>query len=418
MIKFVVQFLILFFFWWGNKRAKGEWLTPSGFLIGIYVICSLMGVFDLWVEHDLFTQPYSNSYWVPMLQFVSFLLLFLLPFRQFNESNINQIVLPSRDFLNIFSSIIIFLSFFSIAFYGASVNNIFSMSDLGDARNTMGSDNLYFEAGLLATIGSVAASNYVFAIALFFIYKIIGNSKTRCALLLISSFSEPIQVLAFVGRDGIVFWIFTFVMCFLFFRPYLPVESRKRTVRLLLKASLVMFIPFFLISTARFSNSNIGTGGSIISYLGHAFIQGPLFFGIENKPYLHGAGFPLFFEWTGIARPQTDSLITIGDWISWRFSTFVVGLYQNLSLVGLIIVCISMYAVFMATIGRVKTKFNLGHFTLYLLYFQIFSQGVFYFKQYTRGGNLFIVSTLVFSIVFAYIVNNSPKQIVLKKEKV
>ena len=415
MIKFVVQFLILFLFWWDNKRAKGGWSTPSGFLIGIYVICSLLGVFDLWVESNLFTQPYSSSYWIPMLQFVSFILLFLLPFRQFNESNIKQIVLPSREFLNIFSNIIIVLSFLSIAFYGTSVVNIFSMSDLGYARDTMGEENLYFEAGLLATIGSVAASNYVFAIALFFIYKIIGNSKTRCALLLISSFSEPVQVLAFVGRDGIVFWIFTFVMCFLFFRPYLPVETRKRTVRLVLKAGLVMFIPFFLISTARFSKSDIGTVGSVISYLGHAFIQGPLFFGIENKPNSYGAGFPLFYELTGYTRPHTDSLITIGDWISWRFSTFVVSLYQNISLVGLIIVCFSMYVVFMSTIGRVKSKINLGHFTLYLLYFQIISQGVFYFKQYTRGGNLFIITTILLSIVFANVVKNSKKPIVLKK---
>ena len=415
MFKYTVQFFILFLLWRGNSKAKGSWFTSSGFLIGIYALCSLMGVLDLWVEKDFYSQPYSSSYWLPMLTFDLFILLFLLPFRIFNESSIKQINLPSRSFLDVFSTIIIILSFFSIAVYAPSVRNIFAMSDLGDARNMMGGDSLYFEAGLAATIGSVAAANYVFAIVLYFIYKIIGNSKTRCVLLLLSSLSEPIQVLSFVGRDGIVFWVFTFLFCYLFFRPFLPKTSRKGVLWMVAFAGVLFVIPFLLITISRFGESNIGTNGSIISYLGHAFIQGPLFFGIEDKPFSHGACFPLYYSITGVTKPYSNGIPIIGDWISWRFSTFVVSLYADLGQGGLVAVCMAMFFLFIVTFGRTKNKFHLGHLSLYLLYFQIISQGVFYFKQYTRGGNLFIITTIFLSILFSIITNNTSAPTVLTK---
>ena len=278
MFKYCIQFLIILLLWQNNNKAKKSRLTSSSVLIGIYVVCSFMGVVELHLGD--YTQPYNSNYWLPMLGFDLFILVYLLPFRQFDETQIKCLVLPNRKLLNVFSNIVILFSLFSIIYYAGAVRNIFSMGNLKDLRDA---HEVYFEVGILSTIGSVSAANYVFAIVLYFIYSIIGDSEKRCKLLLLSSISEPIHVLSFVGRDGIVFWLFTFIFCYAFFRPYMDYDSNRKALKPIIILGSVILFPFIIISISRFGE-NSGTGASIISYMGHAFLQGPLFFGIENKP--------------------------------------------------------------------------------------------------------------------------------------
>lgn len=415
MIKFVFQFLFLLLLWNSNRKAKGEWLTSSGVLIGIYAICSFCGIFALIL--DDFSQPYEDRYWLPMLEFDLFLLLFLLPFRLFRESSIKQLLLPNKNILDIFSTIIIILSFYSIIFFSSSVRGIFMMADLSDARNAMvAGEDFYFETGIYATIASVSAANYVFAIGLFFIYQIIGGSKLRSTLLLIASLSEPVHILAFVGRDGIVFWIFTFLFCYAFFRPYLPRVNSKKIIRSFVLIGMIMLVPFLLISVSRFGDKSGGTGGSFVSYLGQGFVQGPVYFGLENKPLTPGSGFPLFRQLLGLPEYSSDGPVVIGDWISYRFSTFIVSLYQSLNIWGLVILLFFIYILVSISFGRAKGKITFSQFIIYLLYSQVVGQGVFYFRHYTRGGNLFILSTLALTLFFT-LTQNSNKQIVVEKNE-
>ena len=133
MFKYIIQFAIFFILLWNNKKAKKSWFTSSGVLLGIYALCSLMGVFEL--QRGDYYQPYDDYYWWPMMEFDLFLFAFLIPFRQFNECAIKNLRLPNIQFLNAFSTIIIILSFYSILFFAGSVRNIFSMADLNLARN-------------------------------------------------------------------------------------------------------------------------------------------------------------------------------------------------------------------------------------------------------------------------------------------
>lgn len=414
MFKFVVQFLFLLILLLRNRKAKGGWLTPSGVLIMIYAVCSLMGIIVVWSGE--YRSPLRSYYWTPMLVFDLFILLYLLPFRRFNEMRINMLRLPSRQFLDIFSTIIIILSFYAIIYYASTVRFIFSLGDLGAARDIRYLEGEFVETGLFNTIASVSSANYVFAIVLYFIYKTFDNSKTRCRLLFISSFSNAIHVLSFVGRDGIVFWLFTFVFCWAFFSPYLQIDTRKKIRKIFTIGGAVLFIPFFMISISRFAGSTEiatgGTTGSIISYMGQSFVQGPLFFGLDSKPIDPGASFPLlqrFFD----ANPNAGRMI-LGEWVSWKFSTFIVSLYISLDLWGLIAFTFIMLTLFAIIFRRLNSVINLGQYTIYLLYFQIISQGVFYFCHYTRGGNLFILTTLVLSIIFS-MASKQRDSLVLKK---
>lgn len=407
MIKFVFQFLILFFFWRDNANSKKKWLSPSSFLIGIYLLSSFCAIWTIGVEN--YTQVLSSDYLFPMLFFDLFILLFLLPYRLFHEERIAAIRLPNQSVLDIFSSFLIILSFYAIFYYVSTVISIFTLSDLGAARNAIYGEQgeTYVDSGVGQTIASVSASFYSICLVLYFIYKIKGKHKTRCTLLLISSLSYPIQIMAWVGRDGVVFWIFSFVFLFLLFKPYMETPEVKSIIKVFSIGAVVLMIPFVAISISRFSTSDMGTNGSIISYMGQGMVNGPYYFGLDDKVYTNGVGFPLYFELTGQKMPTGQGNQMVGEWATWNFSTFVVSLYRNLHLVGLIIFCIMMYLISIMSFGSKKRVLPFHDLFIYLLFFEIISQGVFYFRQGARGGNLYIVMCFFLALIFKFIESNS-----------
>lgn len=401
MLKFVVQLLLVYYYTRNNARRKHSWASPSSFLLLIYLLAALLSIPTLYIED--YTQPFESRYWVPVIQFLFFLFCFIHPFCQFNEAALEKIILPSKKILDIFSTFIIVISFFSIFHFSVTVSEIFRLESLEDARNALYEGELYVESGILTTIASVGASMYVFALMLFFVYRILGKSKRRSVLLLIASISEPLHVLSFVGRDGVVFWLFSFIFLYCFFKPFLSDKQTRNIQRQFIIGSLFLLIPFIAISISRFDDSSAGTEGSLISYMGQSFVNGPLFMGIEDKPFKNGACFPLFFEITGMEMVEEEAyekLVQIGEWRSWTFGTFITSLYMYIGFKGMAFICISMFIIF-KTVFRGKNKvLKYGQLFIYILYFQIFSQGVFYFRQGTRGANLFIV--LCFLLYFAF----------------
>ena len=416
MFKFVLQLFIIALFWFINAKSKRTFLSPSSFLIGIYMVSAAFGIATLYVVD--YTEPYYSRYWLPMLVFDLFIILFLYPFKYFNETRISFIKLPRIDILDTISAIIIVLSFYAIFFYFSTISAIFSMDSLKEAREMRYDEGEFFETGIMNTIASVSSSLYVFAIMFFFIYSVIGGHLKRRILLLIASSSEPIHVLAFVGRDGIVFWLFSFVFLYLFFKPFLAETVLKSIRKLFIVVSIIAMIPFALISISRFGEGDNYLYSETIRYIGESFINGPLYFGLNPPPTNIGRQFPLFYELIGSKLPDKPDLIQIGDWASFHFSTFVVSLYQSLDLEGLIILCFFMAVFFYLFIGKIKTRLFAHTLILYMLYFQILSQGVFYFRQCTRGGNLFILLCLIFSLLLCVIEHDEKAVVLINNKKV
>lgn len=401
MLKLIVQFLIIFFFWKSNSKKKGSMWVPSSFLIGLYLISSFLGIFVVGIEG--FYDILSPSYWIPMLTFDLCVIAFLFPFKLFDEASVNEIKLPSLSILNAFSTALIILSAYAIFYYASTVNFIFALSSLGEARDALYAGEEYVESGIMNTIASVSASLYVFDILLFFVYCTIPGSSKRRALLLLASVSEPLHIMSYVGRDGVVFWIFSFVFLYLIFRPYIDNKIKKSIRKYFIIGATVLLIPFVLISISRFDSSSTGTAGSLVSYMGMGFVNGPLFYGLDNKFLTHGYGFPLYFELFNVKGPTPVGMVQVGDWKSWNFSTFVVSFYRNFGPYGLAVSCFLMFVVFYSIFKRKLYRMDFSKLFIYILYFQIFSQGVFYFKQYTRGGNLFIVICFIFYFVFKFL---------------
>lgn len=400
MSKYIFQFLILLWFWYGNAKNKGTYFCSSSVIIGIYLVSAFCSLFcpDI-MEME---EPLNEMYWIPMLQFLSCIILLLLPFRAFNEEKTNVIILPDRTLLQSFTFVIIILSLFSIAYYSGTAFSLLLGGNLGEARIDMTQGTLYVEEGLMNTIASVSSSLYIFALLLYFIHKAIGSKKAICALLLLSSFSNTIAVLCYVGRDGAVFWIFSYLYFLFFFKNFLPKDEKKKMMKRFCVIISILLIPFVLISLARFSLSDMGTNGSFISYLGQGFINGPLFFGIENPPIVIGQAFPLYYEITGIKPPMGLGLLEYGDWKSWYFSTIVISLIRSLSFYGFFIVLFIYILIFYNTFKRGLYSIDFYKLFILILFFQVISEGVFYFRESNRGGNLFMILALFLAIFFKH----------------
>lgn len=413
MEKVIIAFIVFLLFAKANAHRKQSWLTPSSFLILIYVFSLFMSI--LHISMNDMRLVLQDKYWGAALFMTIMLLVFIWPFTRFNEEKIETIKLPNMMILNFFSSFIIVVSFYSILYYIPTVINLLK-GDLGTLRNALYAGELYVETGLFNTIASTSASLYVFAILLFFVYLSIGGHKNRLILLFIASLSEPIHVLTYIGRDGVVFWIFSFVFLFLLFKPYLHRMTVKTITKRMLVMGGVLLIPFMLITVGRFED-NLGVGNSIVSYLGQPFVEGTLYFGINNPPVSPGQSFPLYYEIIGQKMPEGLDRWEMGGTVSWVFGTFLKSLYQSLgNYFNLILCSLIIGGLFVLIFGKNYKALSFSKIFVYILYFQILSQGVFYFRQYTRGGNLFIILCFFFAFIFSLVQDKNNVKLTRVKE--
>lgn len=410
MGKVIFAILSMFLILYINKRVKRSWVLPSSFLVFIYLFSTICAFFDL--KYNNVTLILDVTYVIPAIAFVGFVLAFLYPYCSFREDKIQFFILPNKKILNIFSAIIIVLSLYAIIFFGLGVNNVFSYGDLNAARNDRYAyDISHVEIGLFYTVASVSASFYVIAILLFFIYTAIGGCRKRCILLFISSLSEPLHILTSVGRDGIVFWLFSFLFLFFLFLKFLTIKEVRYIRKMFFYASVIALIPFVLITINRFQ-SNVT--GAIISYMGQSFKNFCYYLGIEDRPVSYGVAFPLYYEITGKAKPVVEQW-SAGGTYSTAFATFIRSFFVNFGLGGTLVVCFFMGVIFKLIMKTKRTQMPFYCLFIYILFFQIYSQGVFYFRQYTRGGNLFIALCFLFYFLFQYLQKRESTPLLLSK---
>lgn len=395
-----------------NAKVKHTWKTPSSFLVMLYLLSIICAIIDINIGFD---KPYilDDKYWSSAILFVLLLGAFIIPYISFREDLIEHFEFPNMRFLNIASSILIVLSIAAIIYYIPSIQAVFSYGNLSDARDDRYSNDISFvETGLSYTFFSVISSFFIFCLLFFFVYYIIGGHKKRCALLLIASFSETFHVLTEVGRDGIVFWFFTFIFFFLLFRNYME-EKKLKPIKIYFSIAIALIsIPFVLISFSRFSESVFA---GLVSYMGQQFKHFCYYVSMDNPPSSSGYIFPLFWEVLGLDRPDPAKFY-YETTDSGAFGTFMRSFIENITLFGTIIACMVMGLFYIITVGKKRKTMSFNSLLVYILFFEIYGQGVFYFRHYTRGGNLFIVLCIIGYFLFK-VYRNRKDSVVLTRVK-
>jgi oligosaccharide repeat unit polymerase len=407
MFKFILITFILFIWMSHTYKRKLHFASPSLFLLFLYFLSVSLSLPHVFVNNE--HQSLDSSYFNAALVFIFLLFLFLFPFIKIKESEIKTIILPNNKALYLFSIVIVLLSLFSILYFLPIVINVFMFGDLNVARLQVTQGEGFRSESIVNTIASVSASFYIIAIFLFFIYRAKGTNKTLSIFLLMSSLSYVLNVFAFVGRDGVVFWVFSFIGAYGIFHRFLPHTDKKKIKRVLLYFFITAIPLFMAITYDRFSENPIY---GILSYAGQPFPNFCLAFNADY-PVSNGASFPLFRELLGMPIVESER-VEYGGTYSWVFGTFLKSFITNLDLVGTIMLGIFMGVILLIAFKNTNNRFYFHQLFLYFLYFQVYSQGLFYFRQYTRGGNLYIIVSFLFFFFFQFLNRHERNPIILK----
>ncbi|MGA2531666.1 MAG: O-antigen polymerase [Candidatus Aminicenantales bacterium] len=342
---------------------------------------------------------------------LSFIILFL-GFSGFKDNRFSAIKLDNIYLFRVLENILIIGGFLAIGFFLPFAWRALTGDIEQNRIQIVYQQELLGRWGIINSIFSLLANLFILAQVCSFINLMPRNGKRniiRAYLLLFSSFSYVVYILAYVGRDGVIFWIMSFVFCFIFFKDFLIKNDLRRIKRLFIYILPALAIPFILISVARFSERVGGVGWNIVNYGGQQLKNFNDSYPID-APILYGRwGFPVFIkivESTGFGvkvgpEPVERSYYYLNYGVDpWTFNTFIGSLIGDFGKIGtLVFLCL------LSLISRSITKevsatgiFRLSKIVLFILVYQIVYWGVFYFRMYS--ANYYVLFLILLFISF------------------
>lgn len=307
---------------------------------------------------------------------------------------------------------LIALQAFSIAF--------FLPFALGSLQGDAGANRLELSStidvlgsyGLTNTIAGMGAHLFAVSLVMAFIRlcqpRGEGYSLPRAAMLVFASLSYVIYILAYVGRDGSIYWLMTAMLVFIIFYGQIPAQLRRRIVVLGAFMGGLVLLPIVVITIGRFANSETGLGGGIWEYFGaqidnfsdYSSIERPVTYGAMNFPLIKGTicsilGTIRCENWEDVKPFIFDQYLYQGM-APWLFGTYISDFVADFDYTGTVV----LLAVFglishWACIGRDSNRrMSLSRILFIILLFLTPYWGVFYF----RFGiiNSFLLVNLVF----------------------
>lgn len=405
---FVIGMLLYFMFSFGGRRSGGAELAKLLWWVylGLGLSATFIGLTD--VLRPVFAPNYASTLFLLLC-----ICLCISGFQRFRADHLTSVVGSFRS-QTLIENFLIALQFGAIVFFLP-----FAVSSLtGDANENRlelaSKAELLGSYGLLNTAAGAASQLFSSSLVMAFIRLsqpvLRRGSYGRAMLLMLASLSYVIYILAYVGRDGIVYWLMTILMVFLVFKPHLPARARGFVLMFGSGVLAIMLIPFAAITVARFSGTDHGSVWSILDYFGtqiqtfsdYSTLDRPLTLGAMNFPKLVGsacyvAGFDCP-SWDDIRWIIFDQYLDQGK-EPWLFGTFVSDFVGDFGYWGTLL----LIAVFSALSHRLCSKsakgqsMTLPRLLLILFMFLVPYWGVFFFRFSIVNG--YIVVNLAFILI-------------------
>lgn len=323
--------------------------------------------------------------------------------RSFSAGNVNII----ENFL-IVSQMLAILFFLPFALSALSGDANANRLELSSTMERLAS------FGFLNTIAGAASQLFTFSIALAFL-RIIRKEEGRrnlskVVMLWLASLSYVIYILAYVGRDGVIYWIMNFILIYVLFSESLDKKSKKRIVTAFSLSAFIIGTPFMAITVARFFDAQQGGalsffeyfGAQIINFSDYSSIDRPLTYGLQNFPLFVNAGCVALDlscnSWIDVKDSIFDEYLQQGK-APWVFGTFVSDFVADFGTAGMLMI-MCLFALICTRVGKINTnngRTSLGRFFLILFLFLVPYWGVFYFRFGIING--FIIVNLLFVLV-------------------
>lgn len=403
MVGAIIFFLSFLFLTVRLYKKKG--ISSSFFIYFLYTLSGASALILL-LFYDYGKNPSIGDYNSGIIFLLIALVLFLYPFYNINDYDIHFIKIPHDSILTPIIWGATLLSLFSLIYFIPIAYTMLSvgLNNIDSVRQTVAlGENPFISDTIYNTIAGTGSYLYVLQICFFFIEIIRKKKITKYSvLILISSFSYPMFVLAYLGRDGVLFWAFSFISFFLLFYKYIPASINRNLIKMFVRISIPFACVFIVITIGRFAigNDEKGFTYAIFNYLG----QGPINFaelydtGIKKWGY----GQNMFSLISSEDASSEVYAMKIGEYglVPWVFRTFVNSIYLDFGAPLTIVIALVLIVFYKITYTKSKRANALSFpvMILYILFYTIYSQGLFYFRHYNRVGNLFILLMLFFAL--------------------
>lgn len=395
----IIAYLIFFVILYG--KCKMRFNSPVlNFVLLFYVAAACCGVMMHFYGTNTPCTLFSFLYQTLIFFF------FLKPIITYGKHEYHRkfILISDSCFYKI-SYILIGLQVFSIVFYASYDVSLLMRGDFMQIRSEMltsGEDAL--GASLSRTIACSSSYFYCYNILLFF-YSLAFRQDKKCLLILlvISSTSRIFHAFSYMGRDGLLFWILSFLFSFFVFKPYLNKKAKR-----LIRKVFYIFGTFAIaligaISFSRFGESDEGLFWSLVSYLGQPIDN---FASMFHSKYAEwkglGALFPLLF---GVETTSASDLLKSVDSFEAKygfknnvFFSFVGNMYMAIGPFFSVIFSYLYCKYFSMKLDRCYTSMSV--LVILMIASQIVVQNYFYWAYYLRVANLLLFSTPLFVLYF------------------
>lgn len=385
----------------------------------LYLFLAVSGTFI--AVTDVLRPVYDPNYWSTLFLLLC-ILMCISGFAGFRDKDVAQVFQSIRGQKAI-ENFLIAAQFIAIAFFipfalsslsgDANENRL----QLADKMEVLGS------FGLLNTFCGAASQLFSASLVLAFIRLSSregrGRHVGRALVLIFCSLSYVIYILAYVGRDGVVYWLMTAMMVFLVFRNHLSQPDKRNILAFGALLAGLLLIPFLAITVSRFFDADLGGSWSLPEYFGaqiHHFsdyssIERPLTFGIANFSMFVNAGCSLAGVecdlWPSVKEFIFDQYLAQGK-EPWLFGTFVSDFVADFGFAGtfVLILFFSLLCHWVCTGYKPKRQLTLPRLLLVLFLFLVPYWGVFYFRFSIING--YIVVNLIFILGIALLQRAAP----------
>lgn len=417
---YFIPVLTLFLVYINYQRANRRHFGIVTLLLLAYLA---MGSFSI-VRELSGKFPSSLEYSLGPMLYMSFAFLVIFTgFTGFRDNCVRTIRIDNVPVFRGLQSFLIVGGMIAIAFFLPFAIKSLS-GDIGSNRNLQVAQGVAFAKwGIVNSICSLLANCFIFAIICAFLNLLPGNtlrSKRRARLLMISSLSYVVYVLAYVGRDGVVYWSMSFLFCYFLFKKFLAEKMRIMMKRFFFVMLPLFVIPFMMITISRFSGSPIGVFWEIVNYGGQQVRHFNDHY-IINAPIYHGRfEFPILWDFKSLLGASKASSFDVRDTmeyyeryrtVPWVFSTFIGTLMMDIGKISALSFLLLLSLLIRKTYRRINGTgiFRFSQLLIFTLFYQFVFWGVFYNRMYAANYYMLFI---IFVFLASKYLNPTPYRVI------
>lgn len=406
IILLIPIFLILLFRLCFFKSRFTPNRKSGDFVIALYLMSILIGVV-LYILYPDEIGVYEPSI-VAMLYLSVAFIIYFFPLIYFQDRTSYKLDILDKTVFKLLSVFFLTGSLFSISILLPKVITAFKDGAANNRLLLNTGEFVVFEGSFIETIavGFSAFFSFVQIIGLLIVFFRIFGKKSNFigSLMLLSSTSYIFNALAFAGRDGVIFWTFSFIFNYFMLKTWFGLTITKSLSRKIWLVFILFFAIVLSITLSRFSSN---AWYSIFSYFAQQLTNFNDLYILDPPIYNGSLNFYILKNhiMTVTLHPgDLNYYYLSNDVYPWIFKFFIGSFVSDFGKINTLIILLFLsISIFITIIRKNKTysrKISIYHVLLFSFYGQIGYMGLFYFKH--SALNNYILALLTLSLVLYF----------------